>query len=662
MIVERFRKTQDNGISVFLLLYGILLTFFVILTSVWYGNGVMMGIKFFLFQAFGILVPGMALICLLKLDFHTDIEWIGFSYFFGICLNLIQYLCIVPLRLQKYALPFMMLVFVASALIIFKSFKSRQYTIQRDYKGEIICSVFSAVMFSIAIFTFAGANLIPPKAEENILLNDTLYWVGNTIELTKEFPPKDFRGYPRAFNYHYFSSLQLAFESLVTGIRPVVISLAYSFFQSMILLIFGAYILFHKCTSKMGYIVIGMLILFFTSGDENGMVVTYMGHMYHGGFGFDYGMGVFLFFLYFVLIQWRSDQFSIKVAVITILTLGINMGMKVPFACIGLCGIGIICIGWLFKKKCKNALITGFPVLIVFILGFIFVVNVIGYGGSLDVLKQPTVIESNGALQILYELYFGALGDSIPHILKSFILSIIYCWHCNATIFSVIMFVFLYSMITRTGWDWLDSACLIMILAGVYVAINIGMVGASNMYFMMSIYPVGIMLLLLHADRIKYGKVWIIPFTVVAYVSFSGFCTGYGQDSMPALIQKGFQNYFSTKDIKYDALDRSYISKNQYEAYDFLRENTSIDTLITTNKEQMIVGVFTERYVIEPGVTNSVFTAANADEQKQAIKDCRQGNIEYIVYDKATSPEFKLLNQDCEEFYHNETTIIYHIL
>ena len=329
----------------------------------------------------------------------------------------------------------MLVVSLISLLVVIKRFNRNEYSIRQDLKGEIVCCIFLSVMFLIAIFTYAGANLIPPKGEENIILNDLLYWIGNTTELTKEFPPKNFRNYPQKYNYHYFSSLQLAYECLVTGIRPTVISLAYSFFQSMTLLVFGAYILFHKCTSKIRYIVLGMLILFFTSGDENGMIVTYMGHMYYGGFGFEYGLGVFLFFLYFILTQYRSKYFSLRIAIITILTLGINMGMKTPFACIGLCGAGFVCIGWLFQKKWKNAFITGLPMLLVFALGYIFVVNMTGYNSNTaDVIMRPTVLEYNGKIRQVYERILGTFGSEIPDVIKNIILSAIYCLYCNIAI------------------------------------------------------------------------------------------------------------------------------------------------------------------------------------------------------------------------------------
>lgn len=663
MILEKIKRLECFHVLKFLFLYCTLLTFFSLLLSVLYGNGVMMGLVFVLFQVFGIIAPGMALLCLLHLEIETTVEWIGLSYFFGFCLNLLEYLCVVPLKLQKYAVIVMLVVSIASILIIVKTFKQNKLSIRRDSKGEIVCCVFSAVMFLVAMFTSAGANLIPPKAEANIVLNDALYWVGNIIELTKEFPPKSFRNYPTKFNYHYFSSLQLAYESLVTGIRPVVIGLAYSFFQSMILLVFGSYILFRKCTSKVRYIVLGMLVLFFTSGDENGMIVTYMGHMYHGGFGFEYGLGVFLFFFYFIFTLYKSENFLPRVAVIAILTLGINLGMKTPFACIGICGAGIVCIGWLVQKKWKRAFITGIPMLVVFFLVYYFVVNIAGYGGgSLDAIVTPSVLESNGALQRIYEQFFGHFGDDIPHVLKDFILSGIYCLYCNPTIFFFGVFTLLNCAILRKNWGWIDGACLAMACVGMWITVNIGMNGSSNMYFVMATYPVVVVWFLLHVEQVKHMKPWIIPLLAVMYISFRGFLIGFGEDSMPALIEKGYLNYFKNECVEYDPLNRSYISKSQYEAYKYIRDHTKPNTFITTNKKDYVVGVFTERYVIRASVSNPIFLAFDVNEQSQAIKDYKDNNIKYIVYDKATSPEFELLVSECEEYYQNDSTIVYRIL
>ena len=214
----------------------------------------------------------------------------------------------------------------------------------------------------------------------------------------------------------------------------------------------------------------------------------------------------------------------------------------------------------------------------------------------------------------------------------------------------------------KKKWGWLDSACLIMIAAGVWVTMNVGMIGSSNMYFMMAIYPVVLEWFLLHVDQVKHMKLWIAPLLIVIIISFRGFLVGYGEDSMPALVSKGYTNYFGKECTEYDPLNRSYISKSQYEAYDFIRNHTNSNTLITTNKVQEVVGVFTERYVIGKGTENPVFMATNSEEQNQAIENCRKNKVEYIVYDKVTSPEFELLGRGCEECFQNDSTIIYHIL
>ena len=501
--------------------------------------------------------------------------------------------------------------------------------------------------------------MLPPKADKNILLNDLLYWVGNTIELTREFPPKDFRSYPNHYNYHYFSSLQLAFESIITGIRPSLLSFAFSFIQSVTLMVMGAMIVFGKCTKRIGYIILGMFLLFFTSGDENLVGITYMGHMYLGGFGQDYGMGIFLFLLYFLVELYEKKEFDIKISIIVIMTLGINMGIKTPFACIALCGVGVLCIGWLLDKSYKKAFTVGIPILAVFILGFIYVVNVIGYGGSLDVLKQPTMLESNWDLQVIYN-NLGMIGSiRTPRFMQEILFYIYYCILCNPAIFSLLIVSILFGVAKKHKWKLIDSALLAMLIIGAWITLYIGMVGFSNMYFMMVIYPVCICFALYRSEIIPIKWYTVIAGAIVIAISFMGFMNGHGDETLFSALCKGYGNYFHTADTDYDVLNRSYINESQHEAYMYVREHTTQDTLLTTNKEQMIVGVFTERYVIGTGGNNPIFLASSSDDLEMTIESYRNRNIDYIVYDIATTPEFKISSDYVSECFKNESTIIY---
>lgn len=660
--MKKIEPTTENNylnIAKFGAVFLILLFFFSIAVSMLYGEGIILGFLFFTFQLCGILLPGFALLLVLKLEISTTVEWVAFSYFFGYCLNLIEYILIVPLKLHSIALPSMLFVTLISIMVIVKNYSNQSIHVVRDKKCEAVCSIFLFTMLSISVFTYAGANLLPPKANQNILLNDLLYWVGNTIELTREFPPKDFRSYPNNFNYHYFSSLQLAYESIITGIKPVVLSFAFSFIQSVTLMVMGAIVVFRKCTQNIGYIILGMFLLFFTSGDENLVGITYMGHMYLGGFGQDYGMGIFLFLLYFLVELYEKKEFDIKISIIVIMTLGINMGIKTPFACIALCGIGVLCIGWLLDKSYKKAFTVGIPILVVFILGFIYVVNVIGYGGSLDVLKQPTMLESNWDLQVIYN-NLGMIGTiRIPRFMQEILFYIYYCILCNPAIFSLLIVSVLFGVVKEHKWKLIDSILMTMIITGAWITLYIGMVGFSNMYFMMVIYPVCICFALYRSEIIPIRWYTVITGSIVIIISFVGFMNGHGDDTLFSALCKGYGNYFHTADTDYDVLNRSYINESQYEAYMYIREHTTPDTLLTTNKEQMIVGVFTERYVIGTGGNNPIFLASSSNDLETVTELYRNQNIDYIVYDIATTPEFKISSDYVRECFKNESTIIY---
>lgn len=665
VIINRKRKQESiqfYSLITLLLKYSIILLTFSICMSLLFHTSLTNGIAFFAFQIFAIILPGFSLSTLFRNGLKTNIEWFAFSYLLGYGFDMILYLLLILLDLLRFSL--FILVIVDMLCVILVSLRignTRTYVCDRDISGEKICSVFFIIVLFIEINTYAGVNLLPSAIEENQLFNDVLYWIGNTIELTKEFPPKNFRFYPKQYNYHYFSSMQLALVSIITEIKPVILGFAFSFIQPITLIITGAYLLFRKCNRNVMYIAFGLFLLLFTSGFENYSIVTYSTHIFIGPFGFDCGLGIFLFYIYLLLCQYRSVKLDFGICILLIITMTLLVGVKASFAAIGICGTGTLCLFWLFRKEYKKSFLIGIPILTVFVLLYLLVVNMSGYAGTTEAaVTQPKIYEAYPSLITLHNTLYLLSNIGIPGFVIEVFFTVIYCFLCNPCVYFMILMTISNYPFKKIFKNEFDISLIIMIVFGSILTLYVGMIGASSMYFMMATYPIGISFTLLNIEKMKNKKYILICIIALTLISFCGWIRGYGEYSIPTCIERGIHNYLNISDTHFDPLNRSYINASQYEAYSKLCDRSG--ELVTTNRENYVLGVFSEKYVIINDASRGLFTTKDDSEKELFISKLKNEGIQYIVYDIETTPDFILNTEMVSVYFSNSSTIIFEIL
>lgn len=370
-----------------------------------------------LYYIFVYIIPGMAIILLLGLRVSTDAEWIGYTFVSGYCYNILLYYAIVPFGLQAYIRVISMTSALLCFLIIY--WKRGLLICTHDNGGLRICTVGVACYVFFMFIAYNGTGLTPDlvgRTEYYTYHRDVLYWIGNLNSLIKQYPPINPREYIRGiFNYHYFSSVQLAVQVLVTGIDTVVTCIGLYFYSTVVMIVFGTYLLAKKILNSNKEIILAVCALLITSGVEN---FTRMGHVHHyalASFGTDYGLGILLFLL-LALYQYSLEPLKVRGAVSVIL-LAILTGTKGPYAAIAICGIGVMCLIWLIQKKYGRAFIFGGSSLCAFGAVYYFVCNTRGYaaGGDSSSLYN-LVIRTDPNMSIL-EACLRKLGREILKLL-----------------------------------------------------------------------------------------------------------------------------------------------------------------------------------------------------------------------------------------------------
>lgn len=636
---------------------------FSMLMSFLYTGRLIDGVLFAVYQIVAIILPGAAIVRLFNFSVKTDIEWIGLGYFWGYVYSLLIYFFIVPFQLQKFIIPLILVVaFVSLGFILLKD-SDLVFDIVIDKKGRIICFSFLLISFIIEALVYTGNNLIPPVVEKNILYNDVLYWIGNTTELMREYPSRNFRDYFSYYNYHYFSSIQLAVSSLFTGIKPIVMGFAFSFLQSFILIIFGAYLFLKKCTNSYYVIVWGLFSIIYSTGLESYAAVNYVAHLFLGQFGFDYGLGAFLFALYYLLLYYETEEYDWRLSVILSILVGVVLGLKAPFGSILILVICALCFIDLFKKKCKRSIQTGGGALIVFGIVYYFVVNIKGVGIEAISEEYRPIYYQIDWLHLIHDKMIGVTQFPILQHLMEIVFSFFYCILANPIIFFWIGLIIIIKFGKRK-WNILDSILFLAIAVGTWITIYVGMAGGSNMYFYMAIMPLQVLFVVYNSNLLPINR--LVKVLGVASVVFSlyNWVNANGSWVMAYSIKSGMLSYLDKGDFDIDPENRSYINLWQYEAYEKIRDYTKKDELLISNRESLFggdytVGVFTERYVILNEIRTAFFNATDTQEQKKYINELKKQGIDYVVYDKNVGIKCGWLEDILDKKYENEQVVLY---
>ncbi|MEG1875960.1 MAG: hypothetical protein RR146_00135 [Lachnospiraceae bacterium] len=613
---------------------------------------------FILFQIFVILFPGVVIVLAFRMPVRTDIELVILGYAAGYCSNILLYYILVPFGFKQILPIASIIIAIFSTWYLMVGHRDIS-SLSQDRRGRNICMIFIGLLFILELFTYCGANLMVPLANENVYYNDLLYWIGNTISLMKSYPPTDFRDYLATYNYHYFSSMQLAVISMVTSIKPMTLSLCYAFIQPIMLLVLGSYCMLRRCSKQYWLVILGMLGVLLTTGWEEKSLVTYTAHLYLGQFGMDVGVGFLFVFLLFMIIIYEDKTFHINIAILMTIVFAVMVGVKAPMAVIALAGMGMLCILLLCQKDWKRAFYYGIPILAMFLIVYFFVCNVQGYSRTSLTQLVTSAIKSGGNFNV--EQTSGHEHSIIIKFLRDILLTGYYALISNPFCYVMLLLTLILKRFKR--WDAIDVSCLVMCAVGIVISLKFGLYGYSQMYFMMASYPSAALFIVKNLSPVieehtKWKTITIaISMGFLFLIGNYNMQQGYDEVGLSNYLRKGILNYSNSDHIKVEA-DKAYCNRSMYEAYQYIMENTETDNVIATNNQSMITGAMTERYVVNQGI-QEMFDTENYD----MLASLKSSGIDYFLQNKeAKGLQFSEVVLDtafADIVFENESTRIY---
>lgn len=640
------------------------------------------GISFFVFQIGGVLLPGLGMTLLINWKALSKLELFALSYAVGYGLNIVSYYITVPFGLQNFLQYLILLEAVAGIIIVIKK-RDQVKQLESDRTGGFFCCILITIYLIIQVFTVCASNFFPPLVEENSVYHDLLYWIGNIITLMRGYPAMSFREYPQyPYTYHFFSSMQLSVVALVTNIRPVFLGFGFSFIQPAILMITGAYVLLRRITTKKVLIILGMLTIFLTDGKVDLTKVSVIYNLLVAQFGYDIGMGYYIFFFFTLWMQWKEEKFDLKLCLLTIFFFILTIGSKSPFGAMALGVAGILCLIWLFHKQFKKAFAYGLPLVISFIVMYLFVVNLSSSDQPEASLLQtflnsdPFIYWISPFLRMTHENVLSGFGNLVLlRPLAELITGIMALIISNYCVFFSFIYLLCMKVIKTKRWDGFDCVSVIVVFVGTAITMNWGNPDSSVVYFMMTAYIPAVLFSIRTAEQLyntegywrgvrKKGLTIFFGMLLIC-----GIVDGYQQSGGYSYsLKKGWKNITASQENSVDPKDRSYICTDDYAAYEWIRCNTTEDTLVTVNvglqrgrdegsRYGRVPGVFTERYIVRNEDSDALFY----DLDYSRIQDLKEMGIAYIIYNRTATPDFSLPEEAGEAVYENATNIIYKI-
>ena len=637
----------------------------------------MIAVVFWLYQFFW-FSSGFALLLLMKVKTHNFVSTYAWSCCIGIAISIIQYFLFMSLKCNEINRVVSLAVFLLSLYLISKK-NIEEQNLSYDTQGWIIVLLFILALIIINFFSVSLVNTIPNETGGTGYYVDWLFWTGNNISFTKGIPVQDFRFYGNPFRYHYLSSVIVAQFCLITGIDCVVFSFYLSYIIPTVLLVLASYSMISTIIKDKWFIATGILFILFTGGST----ITYEWHIYVCPFGYDYGM-IFGMLSICALLRLLAEPKNIQYYVLSAIGLFLCTGSKGPIGLVVLFGFFAASLYLLCKKNTGRAIIYGLGWLCCFVLPFFLFIY--SFNGSSAYGSQGLGFLGfnlqNWYTQSIYNYVNNLYGDIAPQIMIKIYSLWLYIYGSNKVAIAL-LFIGLITFITNIVRKKVDKNKLVLIfisLAGVLLSCTTVQSGGAEMYFIMSSIPYSVLLGLYSIEGKENSSATIIPATktvcIIIILLIGGISCNTFYNTMIGKMREGLfcinDNY--TKEY-YDTSWEHYVSSSDYDAYSWIKDNTSNDSLIAIDvfvdkdgySDVMVGGVFSERFVWNEctytdspeanrrhDLVNSIISG-NSD----SLSALKEEGVDYFVQSRRLADNYTLGESEATCVFENESFKIF---
>lgn len=680
---------------------GVILFFYLGCIGLFFNISIQEISKFVIMNIISIFLPGIAILAFIRVKLSKMGAFFT-SYLLGYAFLVVEYfLCEIFNRKISFAL-ITFAVAILSLYILIRIYSARKYLIKFKQTGNEIIEILVLVLFLILnIFAYSANYLGTDVVPLHISSRDMAYWINNTVSLKLSWPADNLFMSGTALNYHYFSNIPIAFLSEVYKVDVFTLSFPLYGFTKAMVMVGAVSFLTNIISTNKRITLLAYILLLFTTGAETISYVTIVHHILLTPFGFDIGYGYGIFFVAFLIRQWKKEKVDWKNFIGMILAWGMCVGAKAPVASVLILMAALLCFYWLLQRQWLLSLGYGLPILGMFLLICKYCVGMfatiegdtawqlgmygadhftfMGYASSWDIIGQFMVLL--GGKSPLIGLVFRTISYN-PILIIGTIAVIIctICLVCKKTV--SIKDAYLQGTLVLTATFGIS----------LWHLINAG--GASEMYFVMAAgIPLTVIILSfmswhLEEERtlsftnggiLKKGIFYFSFSLLLLYGVFRFTSSAYRESGAFVNAYVGARNLYEAASVRdYSNQIERGIRDTDVEALNWIRDNAEEDALIMTDKAIMtdntayyLYGIFCERQQYLEG-TNMLgtFNADLNDEiarrkgiicavyenKKDSIKIAKQEGIDYIVQTVDVTPDF-IYNENLLELVESTNTM-----
>lgn len=663
-------KANRKALMHISLLQLILLVFSVLISHL-SGRAVLLGFEYFLLQFMCIFIPGFALCLISDIGLKKVSSLITYAYFFGMTIITGEFFVLSLLHLIKFSLIINVIIAILCNYLIFRNIEKI-----RDISADLfsyISLIFVILIIIIDIYSVTLSNPLPVGYASVGYNKDFMYWIGNSISFIKGIPVQDYRLPGIPFYYHYFSNVFIAQQYFISGISIVDLSFCYSYLVAAILLSYCSFVALDHFVRNRYLLILGMIFILFTEGSTSFLT----SHIYFCPFGFDYSYALAMLGIYHLAYMYEEDDYSFKMMAVSCLIIAMCAGNKGPVAIVMLMGFGMVAFDMLINRKWKKGLICGFSWLMAFVVTYlVFITDISGATvttNDLMFLGPIGAFDNNyWAIDILSELMNEhGLGDGIVTRALSLLLYVFRSNKASMFLLVIAIVIYLYRLFFRKKNDVLLLSLIMICLWGIMLTVNTYQDGNSQMYFIMSCFPFGVLGGLYAMDSLNKSKVFIIiSALIILFVSY---------DDIDRFINERIRNTIDNANNIYNGLDQNRqkglrITDEDYEMCLWLKENTDELAYIAVDRfeyDEMTkvegFGVFSERFIWNDGQYAYEVEAARRraivdrlfKNDEKAVSELKAEGVSYIIQTISQNPI--RLGFGLKEVYRSSAYIIYRL-
>lgn len=671
-LVDKLKKLININIIILLLITLFLIVGYSFVASLIFRISILNTISYIYLQFFLTFIPGIALYILFQKKEKSWLIIVVLSYALGYALNILEYFLLMPFNLGNLLKYLSIFISIFSIFILVKKpLICRPFKLKDIIKDEIIYIFVIVLVWET--YSYAITNTSPLLSGITTYSRDLQYWINNSVGLYLQFPADNafLSGMP--LYYHYFSSLHIAFSSLVTGINIFTLSLPLYPLTKSILMYGGIYYLLDVFNATNKQKIFLIIVLLLSSGFENISIVTNISHFHLLPFGMDIAIAYGSLFLGIFIEAYKnsSKKFDWSLYFIAITFYAILAGIKSPTVTVLSVFPAVICIIWLFQKKFKYCFIYGFSILTVFIIIGIFCSGMLYVFGETDSLYSVTTY-SMADIAI-----YSPTSSTFTNALISTGVMTIYSHPLIVILFGISCIKLIFDIIKKR----IDKKILfikigliitVLISIAAWQIINAG--GHSEMYFIMSSYIAMVALCveplsLIKTEKNIINKILIYTFIFCYFIAqiILGATNQWNKHAIDKARVNGIKILRDSGEMPLkDTYEINGIAKTDVEGLSWIRDNTPLNSIIIADRAMFDADeygythyfyytIFAERQMYVEGTSfiNPTGTYGNiVKERHQLVNDLFnnvQGayegivseGVDYIVQTKWITPQFE---------------------